>query len=275
MDAAQMQSELDRANKKLDRLEELRDGKKKETVSKISEKSVLEKKAIPIQNQKETVDNETKVNETKVNETKVNETKVNETKVNETKVNELPKSGTADNQKVKQMPDYKAMTKLELTKMLSKYGVKPGKREDMISMLTNIWYSLANSATQEYASATDDDDISSSSSDECVDGGDQSADFWNKLGFSEEPHENVDERLYKFFIENDELYNKILKYEPLNFQAIFSLLVVSKVKCNEKQLKDFLDGQGIIFILNRTNKTNPMRGMRGRGRGRRGAWRYI
>jgi len=90
-------------------------GKKKETVSKISEKSVLEKKAIPIQNQKETVDNETKVNETKVNETKVNETKVNETKVNETKVNELPKSGTADNQKVKQMPDYKAMTKLELT----------------------------------------------------------------------------------------------------------------------------------------------------------------
>ena len=35
--------------------------------------------------------------------------------VSKTKVNELPKSGTADDQQVKQMPDYKAMTKIELT----------------------------------------------------------------------------------------------------------------------------------------------------------------
>ncbi|CAG8665292.1 7009_t:CDS:2, partial [Paraglomus occultum] len=178
MDAAHMQSELDRANKKLDRLEALRLGTEERYDQ---EKDTLEKQETYWLEERKKWGDALLALRAQINSDITTQTQANgqscfhrvypgtfgalfenltdrcfslafhsvdtlETKaatISKTKVNELPKSSTADDQQVKQMPDYKAMTKTELTKMLSKYGVKPGKREDMINMLTNIWYSLA------------------------------------------------------------------------------------------------------------------------------------
>ncbi|KAJ3057095.1 hypothetical protein HK097_000559 [Rhizophlyctis rosea] len=165
------------------------------------------------------------------------------------------------------MPDYKGMNVVDLRKIGKQYGLRPGCKAMLVKELTKIWMVLngqesarpaAASSSQSPSRAVESTNVPDScgeSSDEEEDefGGGDVFDEGEVVGtqLPEGSVETMEERLYNFVRGQTNLYTRILRYEPIDFELLHEQVkqLEGLEKCNKKILGAFLDKRSINYCL--------------------------
>lgn len=72
-----------------------------------------------------------------------------------------------------------------------------------------------------------------------------------------ETADEIHNKLLALVRKEKDLYGKILRYEPLDFNEVYNSVISKDVnlkKCSKKILKDFFDSQGISYIFPEAGK---------------------
>ncbi|KAI9207215.1 uncharacterized protein BJ171DRAFT_493915 [Polychytrium aggregatum] len=176
-------------------------------------------------------------------------------------------SGGAD----EAMPDYSKMTVVELRRLGSRYGLGPIGKASLVKELTTIWECLHRgqpSASQQPLSSQSkaqrrpaDEPLPSDS----MDGAAPAKTAPTRVTRSRQKKvmssaEVIDfhDHIYRFLIDNESIYDQILRYEPLDLPAVLKQLVqATSLQCNLKQLCAFMDSKGINFTLESDKNGTP------------------
>lgn len=173
------------------------------------------------------------------------------------------------------LPDYAAMHTPELQDQLQRFGVRKLPRKRAVNVLHRIYdethplvpetplkpmlqrtganvadgrnyrnEQLARSSQSEQFPTSEEPyhySVSSSSTDEDGISGDDS-------------DSNINEKLRHFFDRNTELSERILMYEPIDFQKLHLNLKEANIRISSKSLINYLDEQCITFTMPRSEK---------------------
>ncbi|XP_043799369.1 protein PFC0760c-like [Apis laboriosa] len=178
-------------------------------------------------------------------------------------------------------PNYNDMKTTELQAELNKYGLKIQKRKRAIKLLTYIYDELhptictSKSVESKVVISTSEDDeppmkkIYNRKDIDCIDNYDYqlglSQEYTNKqlsLNIIDKEKQldesefisiidntNIKDMFLKILSVKTELYNKILMYEPICINTLYSMLKAEGFKCKMNTLMKFLDEQCITFYV--------------------------
>ncbi|KAL1924820.1 uncharacterized protein VTP21DRAFT_4474 [Calcarisporiella thermophila] len=179
----------------------------------------------------------------------------------------------------KTMPDYASYSLNELKKAVKKYGLKPMGRRIMIAQLEKIWRVLNEveesncqekvekpvkvlEKNQTHPEGTDEGipseaDSASTDEEDIESGLPGYADVFSDNHCDEEEkfadEDSLDGRIYQRIRDDIVLYERILRYEPIDFELLLDDLMdvfIGKTKrVSVEILRRFLDTQGICFFL--------------------------
>ncbi|CAI2162153.1 13802_t:CDS:2 [Funneliformis geosporum] len=164
-----------------------------------------------------------------------------------------------DNSSIKTMPNYHKMPTLELKNAVAKYGVKPLSKSAMIYQLVLIWNYLHRNNYLDDESQDHEEILSNaenvlpiSSTSVCLmKASNQVISSDNIVCIKEYPElSNNTKRKVKNYIIS-KYYDKILRYEPLQFDDLIKEIVDQGILCTEKQLQHYLD---MLNIVNKSLK---------------------
>ncbi|GBB98616.1 hypothetical protein RclHR1_03280012 [Rhizophagus clarus] len=130
----------------------------------------------------------------------------------------------------KKMPDYQKMSVAELKVAVAKYGVKPLNKAAMIHQLVVIWNYLHQN------NYLDDDSSLEDESENVV------RDTENVSDHVKEPpglSDNIKRKIKDHI--TSKYYEKIIRYEQLEFDEIYKEIVDQGILCTEKQLQYYMD----------------------------------
>ncbi|CAB4436391.1 unnamed protein product [Rhizophagus irregularis] len=155
------------------------------------------------------------------------------------------------NSSPKKMPDYQKMSVYELKIAVAKYGIKPLSKAAMVHQLVVIWnYLHQNNYFEDESSLenesenvvrdTENKNILSTNSKASSDNIDH---VKEPSGLSD----NIKRKIKDHII--SKYYEKIIRYEQLEFDDIYKEIVDLGILCTEKQLQYYLD------LLNIQNKS--------------------
>lgn len=83
------------------------------------------------------------------------------------------------------------------------------------------------------------------------------------------PRASIQEQICSFISSNDEVYVRVLLFEPLDLSMLHSALKTAGIKCSKKVLMACLDDQGVAFLQN-TDVQKDSKTAKARARGNRG-----
>ncbi|XP_048261294.1 putative uncharacterized protein DDB_G0282133 [Bombus terrestris] len=183
-------------------------------------------------------------------------------------------------------PNYNDMKTSELQMELNKYGLKIQKRKRAVKLLTYIYNELhptintSKDIESELTIISSEDDeppmkkTNNKKDDvDCIHNYESqltsfpinadkqlSINAINEINQFDEPEftpvidngSNIKDMFLKFLTARTELYNKILAYEPICINSLYSMLKAEGFKCRMSILMDFLDEQCITFYVQET-----------------------
>ncbi|KAI0989028.1 hypothetical protein GJ496_009083 [Pomphorhynchus laevis] len=157
------------------------------------------------------------------------------------------------------LPNYDEMSTPRLRRELSQIGMKHNfAKKRMMKTLQNV-YKL----THQYE--TDKDETVTDVDDECENEEQSDAAFQESLYENSADNNSLDEfqihilQLKELLSSNDEMYKRILVYEPIRLQEIMDLIKAHNLKLDQRQIMLALDFLSITFTLDRKTKQQRRR----------------
>ncbi|KAK3100469.1 hypothetical protein FSP39_020557 [Pinctada imbricata] len=190
------------------------------------------------------------------------------------------------------MPDYDKMATPILKREVQRYGVKPIPKKKMIVVLKDIYQKMHEYETDSELeiskeSVDDDDNDDVGKIDDKRTGDDSEDDDINcsqessnsctsdlieesfmqteetELPASQQPKGDLKEKFTEFIEKRNDIYNRILMYEPLELDWLKKELTDAGVKTSMDKLMNFLDEKCITFTM-KNRRNNSPRKRRGR-----------
>ncbi|ORY88960.1 hypothetical protein BCR35DRAFT_300718 [Leucosporidium creatinivorum] len=141
------------------------------------------------------------------------------------------------------MPDYSSLPLADLQKEVTRYGFRISKeRSVLVDQLTQVWI-----ATHPQAAVVGKKKVATKKA--ATTKGRKKKVVVEAEGAEEEGEiESLGERLRTLLVGEEEMYLKILRYEPIFFDEIVSLASTNGIKCAKPVLMRFLDEQSVTFF---------------------------